>query len=265
MKKLNLMLLLQLIVVLAWGQYSLNGTVKGNDESLVGASVVVKNTYYGQSTNQEGKFDFKSLKPGNYELQIKFIGFEEKTVNITLNENKTLQIELEPSVIFTDEVIVEGTRAKDKTPVAWTNVEKEQIDKTNTGQDIPYLLSLTPSFVPTSDAGAGVGYTGFRIRGTDMNRINVTLNGIPYNDAESHSTYFVDVPDLASSLENIQVQRGVGTSSNGAASFGATINLQTNTVIKDAYAEYKTAAGSFNTFKNTVAAGTGLIDGKFTF
>ncbi|MBN2773377.1 MAG: TonB-dependent receptor [Prolixibacteraceae bacterium] len=265
MKKLNLMLLLQLIVVLAWGQYSLNGTVKGNDESLVGASVVVKNTYYGQSTNQEGKFDFKSLKPGNYELQIKFIGFEEKTVNITLNENKTLQIELEPSVIFTDEVIVEGTRAKDKTPVAWTNVEKEQIDKTNTGQDIPYLLSLTPSFVPTSDAGAGVGYTGFRIRGTDMNRINVTLNGIPYNDAESHSTYFVDVPDLASSLENIQVQRGVGTSSNGAASFGATINLQTNTIIKDAYAEYKTAAGSFNTFKNTVAAGTGLIDGKFTF
>jgi iron complex outermembrane recepter protein len=158
---------------------------------------------------------------------------------------------------MTGEVLVSATRAKDKTPVAYTNITGEEIAARNMGQDIPYLLQLTPSFVATSDAGAGVGYTNFRIRGTDLNRINVTVNGIPLNDAESHGTWFVDLPDLASSLENVQVQRGVGTSTNGAAAFGATINLQTNTLNKDPYAEYKTAAGSFNTFKNTVSAGTG--------
>jgi iron complex outermembrane recepter protein len=103
------------------------------------------------------------------------------------------------------------------------------LEKQNMGQDIPYLLQLTPSFVATSDAGSGIGYTNFRIRGTDMNRINVGINGIPLNDAESHGTWFVDQPDLASSIENVQVQRGAGTSANGAAAFGATINLQTNT------------------------------------
>src|SRR5690606_38416134 len=119
-------------------------------------------------------------------------------------------------------------------------------------QDIPYLLQLTPSFVATSDAGAGVGYTNFRIRGTDLNRINVSIDGIPISESESHGTWFVDIPDLASSLENVQVQRGVGTSANGAGAFGGTIDLQTNTLNKDAYADYKTAFGSFNTLKNTV-------------
>ena len=108
------------------------------------------------------------------------------------------------------------------------------------GQDIPYLLQLSPSFVVTSDAGAGVGYTNFRIRGTDLNRINVTINGIPMNDAESHSTLFVDQPDLASSLEKVQIQRGVGTSTNGAAAFGASINLQTSAPKKEPYAQYNT-------------------------
>ncbi len=133
------------------------------------------------------------------------------------------------------------------------------------GQDIPYLLSMTPSYVATSDAGAGVGYTNFRIRGTDSNRINVTVNGIPMNDAESHGTYFVDIPDFAGSIDNIQVQRGVGTSTNGAAAFGATINMQTTTLNKKAYAEYKTSAGTFNTYKNSVRAGTGLLNDHFTF
>ena len=133
------------------------------------------------------------------------------------------------------------------------------------GQDIPYLLGLTPSFVATSDGGNGVGYTNFRIRGTDLNRINVTVNGIPMNDAESHGTWWVDIPDLASSTDNIQVQRGVGTSTNGAAAFGATINLQTNTLNKDAFAEYSTSGGSFGTLKNSVAVSTGLIKEKFSF
>ena len=115
-----------------------------------------------------------------------------------------------------------------------------------------------------SDAGNGIGYTGIRIRGTDASRINVTLNGIPYNDAESQGTYFVDLPDLASSLNSIQIQRGVGTSSNGAGAFGATINLSTNDIIEQHYAEINSSVGSFNTLKNTIKLGTGLIHNHFT-
>lgn len=256
---------MQLVTVIAWGQFSLKGTVKSGNEPLTGASVVIAGTFYGQSANASGHFEFKNLEQGSYTLKVSFIGYIEKNVSVELNKNTEVHISLSPSVIYTDEVLVEATRAKEKTPVAYTNISGDKIANQNMGQDIPYLLSLTPSFVATSDAGAGVGYTNFRIRGTDLNRINVTVNGIPYNDAESHSTYFVDVPDLASSLENIQVQRGVGTSSNGAAAFGATINLQTNTVKNDSYAEFKTAGGSFNTLKNTVAVGSGLINNKISF
>ncbi len=141
--------------------------------------------------------------------------------------NQKISVNLVESVILTDEIMISASVAKNKTPMAYNNLSGEEIAKRNMGQDIPYLLQLTPSFVATSDAGAGVGYTNFRIRGTDMNRINVGINGIPLNDAESHGTWFVDQPDLASSLENVQVQRGAGTSTNGAAAFGATINMQT--------------------------------------
>ena len=264
MKRIGFLLLLQLMAVLAWGQYSIKGIIKGNNEPLAGASVVIQNTFSGQSADAKGKFEFKNLKPGDYTLKFTFIGFESKEETVNLHKDETLEVNLKPSVILTDEIMISGTRAKNRTPVAYTDVTEDQVAKRNMGQDIPYLLSLTPSFVSTSDAGAGVGYTYFRIRGTDMNRINVTVNGIPLNDPESHGTWFVDQPDLASSLANVQIQRGVGTSSNGAAAFGATINLQTNNIRKDPYSYYKTATGTFNTFKNTVEAGTGLLGGKFT-
>lgn len=264
MKRLHVWLLLQLLVIAAIGQYRLNGFVTGNGEPLPGASVVLTNTFYGVSTHSDGSFGFNNLKQGTYILKASFVGFDTREIEIRVPEQKEVVVELEPATILTSEVLVSATRAKDKTPVAYTTITGDEIATRNMGQDIPYLLQLTPSFVATSDAGAGIGYTNFRIRGTDLNRINVTVNGIPLNDAESHGTWFVDQPDLASSLENVQIQRGVGTSTNGAAAFGATINLQTNTLNKDAYAEYKTAGGSFNTFKNTVSAGTGLIDGKFS-
>lgn len=255
---------MQLMVVAATGQHNLRGTVTGNGEPLPGASVVVKNTFYGVSAGSDGSFEFKNLKRGEYVIKASFVGYETKEVPVQIPEDEELILNLEPASFMTGEVLVSATRAKDKTPMAYTNLTGEEISSRNMGQDIPYLLQLSPSFVATSDAGAGVGYTNFRIRGTDLNRINVTVNGIPLNDAESHGTWFVDQPDLASSLENVQIQRGVGTSTNGAAAFGATINLQTNMLRKDAYAEYKTAAGSFNTFKNTVSAGTGLLNDKFT-
>jgi iron complex outermembrane receptor protein len=161
-------------------------------------------------------------------------------------------------------VEVNAVRAGEKAPFTKTNLFKKDIEKNNLGQDLPFLLNQTPGVVVNSDAGAGVGYTGIRIRGTDASRINVTLNGIPYNDAESQGTYFVDLPDFSSSVNSIQVQRGVGTSSNGAGAFGATINLSTNELNKDFYAALNNTAGSYNTFKNALQFGSGILGKHFT-
>lgn len=163
------------------------------------------------------------------------------------------------SRVALQEVEVISTRASSTTPVAYTNVDKEDIAKYNFGLDIPYLLSLTPSVIITSDAGAGVGYSGFRIRGTDANRINITSNGIPMNEAESHSVFWVNIPDFASSLQDIQIQRGVGTSTNGAGAFGASVNMKTEAAAMLPYAEFNGSYGSFNTGKVSVKAGTGLL------
>src|SRR5688572_33063381 len=161
-------------------------------------------------------------------------------------------------------VEVRAVRAGEKAPFTKTNLSKKEIQKNNLGQDIPFILNQTPSVVANSDAGNGIGYTGLRIRGTDATRINVTLNGIPYNDAESQGTFLVDLPDFASSVNSILIQRGTGTSSNGTGSFGATLSLSTNEVIREPYAELNNSYGSFNTWKNTVKAGTGIIDDHFT-
>ena len=158
------------------------------------------------------------------------------------------------------EVMVSGVRANKKNPVTFTNVSKEEIAPRNLGQDIPILLNYLPSVVTTTDAGNGVGYTYMRVRGADGSRINVTLNGVPFNDSESHGTYFVDLPDFASSLESIQLQRGVGTSTNGAGAFGASLNMETKSFQEKAYAEISNSGGSFGTRKHTVSFGTGLHD-----
>ncbi len=159
---------------------------------------------------------------------------------------------------------VRAIRANENAPFSKTNLNKKEIAKTNLGQDVPFLLNQTPSVVINSDAGNGVGYTGIRIRGTDATRINVTLNGIPYNDAESQGTFFVNLPDFGSSVNSIQIQRGAGTSSNGAGAFGASINMSTNEVNKAAYAEINNTYGSFDTWKNTIKTGSGLLNDHFT-
>ena len=164
-----------------------------------------------------------------------------------------------------EQVNINALRASENTPVTFTNISKNKINEQNLGQDIPYLLSNTPSIVTTSDAGSGIGYTGFRLRGTDQTRINVTINGVPLNDPESQGVWWVNMPDFATSIENIQIQRGVGTSTNGAASFGASINLKTNVLRTKAYAKTNNSFGSFRTLKNNIEFGTGLINNKFSF
>ena len=164
-----------------------------------------------------------------------------------------------------DGVEVMAIRATKNTPVAYTNISREEIKKANLGQDLPYLLSMTPGAITTSDAGAGIGYTTVRVRGTDATRINVTANGIPINDAESHAVFWVNMPDLASSVKDVQVQRGVGTSTNGAGAFGASINMQTGGLSTLPYAEVNASAGSFGTHKETLNVGTGLLNNHWAF
>ena len=186
-------------------------------------------------------------------LALPFIGVAQQP-NDTISMQKVL-----------NDVNVNALRATEKTPVAFTNISKSEIEKGNLGQDLPYIISLTPSVVTTSDAGAGVGYTGFRVRGSDPTRINITVNGIPLNDSESQGVWWVNMPDFSSSIENIQIQRGVGTSTNGASAFGASINLKTDGLKKNSYFTTSNSMGSFATLKNNIEFGTGLINNKFAF
>lgn len=249
-------------VFTAFGQHVIKGKVLDeNGNALVGATVAIQNSSQGQVTTKDGSFSFEKLSKEHYTLEVSFVGFETKVSQVNTDQN--LIITLNPKAYSIDEITVTSLRATDKSPVAYTNLDKETLDKTNLGQDIPYLLSMTPSFVASSDAGTGIGYTGFRIRGTDATRINVTINGIPYNDPDEQGAYWVDLPDFASSLQSIQIQRGVGTSTNGAGAFGANLNLQTENYAQKASGESSVTVGSFNTLKATVKASSGLINGHW--
>ena len=249
-----------------YGQHSVRGKVVSSDGSpLSDVSVSISETYYKTNSNSSGEFVFKKLTNGSYSLQFNRPGFEEHLENVIVaDKDVQLTISISRSAVTIEEVQVSAVRASDKTPTTYTNLNTKEIRQLNFGQDLPFLLDGTPSTVVTSDAGAGIGYTGIRIRGVDPTRTNVTVNGIPLNDSESHGVFWVNMPDFASSAENIQVQRGVGTSSNGAAAFGSSINIKTDNIRKTAYAELDNSVGSFKTFRNTVKAGTGLIDGRFT-
>ena len=159
-----------------------------------------------------------------------------------------------------DEVLVKSIRVDADSPISHSNVDKEEIKKRNLGQDIPVLLNYLPSVVTTTDAGAGVGYTYIRVRGSDASRVNITINGIPYNDSESQGTFWVNMPDFASSIESLQLQRGVGTSTNGSGAFGASLNILSDAVSKEAYGEIGTSFGSYNTQKYNVKFSTGLLN-----
>jgi iron complex outermembrane receptor protein len=234
-----------------------------NGQPVTGAGITIENTFLGVYSNADGIYNFSGLKDGNYTLIFSFLGYETQIREVKLKGMEILNVALPEKAFMAGEVLINATRAGEHSPLAYSTIDKISLKKENTGQDIPYLLSLTPSLVETSEAGNGIGYTSLRIRGTDGNRINVTIDGIPLNDPESQQVFWVDLPDIASSVENIQVQRGAGTSANGAGAFGATISLQTTNPENTPYAEINSTIGSFNTFKNMVAAGTGLLAGKF--
>lgn len=250
-----------------WAQFQITGTVTDSEsgEPLTGASIILMNTNKAAATDIDGNFILQNVKTGVYTIKLSFIGYKSKQQQLIINEDQNLNFSLDPGSILADEVIVMATRAGENTPTTFTMVDQEYLEKQNVGQDLPFLLNFTPSVVVTSDAGAGIGYTGIRIRGSDATRVNVTINGIPYNDAESLGTFWVNMPDFASSVDNIQIQRGVGTSTNGAGAFGASLNIQTTTLNEEPYAEIDNSFGSFNTRRHSIRAGTGLINNRFTF
>lgn len=265
MKNLLAALTALLLPFLASAQFSVSGKVTNQaGEALPGATVTVQTLNANAITDLNGNYQINNVAAGSYILNVSYIGFSSVQKPIRVAGNVKFNFELSNSGTITDEVTVSSTRASAKSPTAFANLSKKDIEKNNSGRGFEYLLEQTPSTVVSSNAGAGVGYTGIRIRGSDGTRINLTVNGIPINDAESQGSFSVNLPDLASSINSIQVQRGVGTSTNGAGSFGASINIQTNTRQDTAYAELNNSAGSYGTVKNTVNIGTGLLGGHFS-
>ncbi len=185
------------------------------------------------------------------------------TLAQTTESQKTTNDSIKNTEEVLDELIIQSVRAKDNTPMTFSKINKKDVENRNLGQDIPVLLNFMPSVVSTSDAGNGVGYTGLRVRGSDATRINVTINGIPYNDSESHGSFWVNMPDFVSSVENMQLQRGVGSSTNGSGAFGGSFNLLTDGYAYQPEGEISNSFGSFNTRKHTVKFSTGLIDNRF--
>lgn len=261
---LYLLIFSTMIALPVLAQNNFSGRITDSDDGkpLPGASVRAGDIR-GTSSDANGAFTLRNVSANVSFLEISYVGYETQKISIT-QSGEVLDIKLQKNTFQADEVIISATRINDKAGMAYTNVRAEAIEKQNLGQDLPVLLNFTPSLVSTSDAGGGVGYTGIRIRGSDASRINVTVNGIPYNDAESQGVFWVNMPDFASSVSSIQIQRGVGTSTNGAGAFGASVNVSTNAFRKEAYAELNNSFGSFNTFKNTLKVGSGLLKDKFT-
>jgi len=264
-----LTLLLVLSTTVAWAQSEVRGTVKdqSTDQTIAGATVLLSNADLrkGVQTDANGQFLIEAVPFGTYQLKVSFVGYANYEETLRVNGDQVLDIELKERVLGLDDVIVTGTRANEKSPTTYQNVSKEAIQKQNLGQDLPVLLNFTPSVVTTSDAGAGIGYTGIRIRGSDPTRINVTINGIPLNDPESQGVFWVNMPDFSSSVSDIQIQRGVGTSTNGAGAFGASLNILTDGISSEAGGQITVGGGSFNTRRLNGVFSTGILSNNFAF
>lgn len=267
MKTIRLLLFIMTVSLHAMSQHTIRGSVtdRTNHRPLPGATIRIEGTLRGEATDAQGNFTIGPLKNDRYALSIRFIGYREVKATLDLRGDTLLQIKMEPSPMLSQEVVVAATRATTKSAMTVSEITKQEIASQNTGRDLPYLLESVPSLVTTSDAGTGVGYTGLRLRGSDQTRINVTIDGIPINDPESHLLYWVNMPDLASSIEDIQVQRGVGTSTNGASAFGGSIHIKTNHPGEKPKMTSSTSYGSFNTLKTTISLGTGILNEKFHF
>ena len=263
MKKITIFLFLFASILVNAQSFTLKGkVVDENNESLPGATILVKENNTGTSTNFDGLFSV-NLSKGNYTIQVSFLGYKTVSKEISVSKNKEIEFTLFPNATLLDEVLVAAVRVKADAPVTHSNLTKKEIAKRNLGQDIPILMNYLPNVISSSDAGAGIGYTYIRVRGSDASRVNVTLNGIPFNDSESQGSFWVNLGDFASSTQSLQLQRGVGTSTNGSGAFGASLNILTDAISEDAGGEISNSFGSYNTRKHTVKFTTGKVNDHF--
>jgi len=255
-----------ILISITYSQMVLTGVVTSQEGIPIPyAKLKVNNNQKTVVSNSVGEFVIKRIYPMNANLLVKAPGFAPQEIDLSnVDLSRTLRIEMFKQVQTLESVQVEATRTESAQTSKLLSVGLDPVKRKDFGQDIPVLLDVLPSVVTTSDAGAGIGYTGIRIRGADASRINVTINGIPVNDPESHDVYWVNMPDLVGSVESIYVQNGLGGSTNGAGAFGANINIKTADIAKKAYGTIDNSVGSFNTWKSSVRAGTGLIGNKFT-
>ena len=267
MKKISFFLFLFASIIANSQSFTLKGTVYDeNKKPLEGASVRIVELKKSTVTKSNGKFEIKLSKKAEYLIEVRFLGYESKVQGITiLNAEEIIDFYMYPSSTVLEEVLVSAVRVNSDAPVTHSNLTKKEIAKRNLGQDIPILMNYLPNVISSSDAGAGIGYTYLRVRGSDASRVNVTVNGIPYNDAESQGTFWVNMGDFASSTQSLQLQRGVGTSTNGSGAFGASLNILTDAISEEAGGEISNSFGSYGTRKHTVKFTTGKINEHFEF
>lgn len=259
----NFLILVCLTLQAQGQQYKVHGRLTNPQGEGVGAATVLHlETGKGVQTDLEGYYQLE-LPAGEQQLSFNFSGEHPIIRSIVVQGDTRLDVQISERDVLLDAVLVSAIRADVDAPVTFSNLSAKDIESRNLGQDIPVLMNYLPSVVTTSDAGAGVGYTGIRVRGSDATRVNVTINGIPYNDGESQGTFWVNMPDFSSSTQSLQLQRGVGSSTNGAAAFGASLNILTDGISKDAYAEISGSVGSFNTHKANLKFSSGLLNDHF--
>ena len=245
-------------------QYSLSGNVfNGQKEKLEFAIVYLEGTSLSAVTAKDGSFIIENIPQGTYTVNCSYLGYETLKVLIVVNENSEYNFTMTGNLYNLDEVEINSTKLKLLEFTGTNTIKREDFKNENLGQDVPAMLQMQASVVTTSDAGAGIGYTGMRIRGTDQTRINVTVNDVPINDAESQNVFWVDLPDIATSSENVKIQRGVGPSTNGAASYGGTVALNTFGSTINPFININTSIGSFNTNKFGVILNSGLMNNQY--
>ena len=252
---------------IAFTQQRIHGVVEDRTGTVIpAAQISVLNSNVQVNSDEKGKFELNQLPASDstYTIMVEKPGFLPQSLTISAQSMDEVKVLLFTGMKTLEDIHVNTTRLSDFNTSQILIRRINPLERKNFGQDIPILLEATPSLLTTSDAGAGVGYTGLRIRGVDATRINVTINGIPVNDPESHAVYWVNMPDLASSIENIQIQRGVGSSSNGAAAFGASVNIKTQDISEKPFGSIDQSLGSFGTSKTTIKAGTGIINKHFS-
>ena len=243
----------------SYSQSTLRGLVLGEGGApLAGATVLAGDASgVGGVTGADGRFTLEDVALGSQRLRITYIGYAGLDTTILVEHAREYVFRLRPSAELITGIEVEALRAGERSPYARTTVTRERIERNNTGLDLPYVLEQEPSVVSTSDGGTGIGYTYMRIRGTDATRTNITVNGVPFNDPESQGAFLVNLPDIITSTEDIEIQRGVGSSTNGPAAFGASVNLRTTSVKREPFASLDVNGGSYNTQRYSVSAGTG--------